>query len=237
MIRVMIAEDNTSLNHSCCNYLTKDKDIQIIFSAYDGRETLEKYKELKPDVLLLDLDLPKMNGLDVINNICLDSDEKDKANIIVISGNTNLRLNLLNTSKVYRVIPKPFDFDDIILAIKELPNKSNNNELTDKKIKEYLYYLNFNTFSDGTDYLVEAIMIAYNRPILMKNVKDIYSLISEKHTVPQNTVKSRIRNSIDTMERNTTKQEIQNKLKISHSRKLTTKYFIPLVLSHFENNK
>ena len=59
MIRVMIAEDNTSLNHLCCNYLTNDKDIQIVFSAYDGEETLEKYKELRPDVLLLDLDLPK----------------------------------------------------------------------------------------------------------------------------------------------------------------------------------
>ena len=32
MIRVMIAEDNTSLNHLCCNYLTNDKDIQIVFS-------------------------------------------------------------------------------------------------------------------------------------------------------------------------------------------------------------
>ena len=44
MIRVMIAEDNTSLNHLCCNYLTNDKDIQIVFSAYDGEETLERIK-------------------------------------------------------------------------------------------------------------------------------------------------------------------------------------------------
>lgn len=75
----MIAEDNTSLNHLCCNYLTNDKDIQIVFSAYDGEEALQKYKELRPDVLLLDLDLPKMNGLDVINNICLDTEEKTNA--------------------------------------------------------------------------------------------------------------------------------------------------------------
>lgn len=233
MIRVMIAEDNTSLNHLCCNYLTNDKDIQIVFSAYDGEETLEKYKELRPDVLLLDLDLPKMNGLDVINNICLDTEEKNKCNIIIISGNAPLRFNLLNTAKVYRVMPKPVDFDKVISAIKEIPNE--NNTLTEKEVKDYLYYLNFNTYSDGTDYLVEAIIMAYDRPILMKNVKDIYSLISEKHTVPTNTIKSSIRNSIDTMERNTAKQEIQDKLKISCSRKLTAKYFIPLALSHFRN--
>ena len=93
MIRVMIAEDNTLLNHLCCNYLTNDENIKLIFSAYDGEETLEKYNELKPDVLLLDLNLPKMNGLDVINNICLDSDEKNKCNIIIISGNMDLRFN------------------------------------------------------------------------------------------------------------------------------------------------
>lgn len=233
MIRVMIAEDNTSLNHLCCNYLTNDKDIQIVFSAYDGEETLQKYKELRPDVLLLDLDLPKMNGLDVINNICLDTEEKNKCNIIIISGNADLRFNLLNTAKVYRVMPKPVDFDKVISAIKEIPNE--NTTLTEKEVKDYLYYLNFNTYSDGTDYLVEAIKMAYERPILMKNVKDIYSLISEKHTVPTNTIKSSIRNSIDTMERNTTKEEIQDKLNISCSRKLTAKYFIPLALSHFKD--
>ena len=233
MIRVMIAEDNTALNHSCCNFLTNDKDIQIVFSSYNGEEALEKYRELKPDVLILDLGLPKMNGLDVINNICSDKDEKNKCNIIIMSGSTDLRLNLLNTAKVYRVLPKPVDFDRIKSTIKEIHNE--NNTLTEKQIKDYLYYLNFNTYSDGTDYLVEAIRLAYDRPILMKNIKDIYSIISAKHTIPSNTVKSSIRNSIDTMERNTSQQEIQTKLKISCSRKLTAKYFIPLVLSHFEN--
>lgn len=107
--------------------------------------------------------------------------------------------------------------------------------LQKKQIKKYLYYLNFNTYSDGTDYLIEAIQLAYNRPLLMKNVKDIYNLISKEHSVPPNTVKSSIRNSIETMERNTTQKEIQEKLKISNSRKLTTKYLIPLVVSHFDS--
>lgn len=234
MIRVMIAEDDTHLNHLCCNYLTKDNDIQIVYSAYDGEEALEKYKELKPDVLILDLGLPKMNGLDVINNICLDESEIDKNNIIIFSGDTFLKSNLLNTSKVFRIIPKlSSNYDKILSAIKDMHFLKNT--LSDKKIKDYLYFLNFNTYSDGTIYLIDAIKLAYDKPVLMKNVKDIYSLISKKYTIPHNTVKSSIRNSIDTMERNTTRKEIETKLNVPYSRKLTPKYFIPLVVSHFEN--
>ena len=93
MIQVMIADDNLDLNNLCCNILSKDKDIQIISSTLDGESTLKDYMQLKPDVLLLDLDLPKMNGIDIINNICLDETEKRKNNIIIISGNTELRYN------------------------------------------------------------------------------------------------------------------------------------------------
>lgn len=234
MIRVMIAEDDTNLNHLCCNYLTKDNDIQIVYSAYDGEETLEKYRELKPDVLLLDLGLPKMNGLDVINNICLDESEADKCNIIIFSGDGYLRSNLFNASKVFRIIPKSsYNYDTILSTIKEMHFIKN--VLTDKQIKDYLCFLNFNIYSDGTAFLIEAIKIAYDKPVLMKNVKSIYSKISEKYTIPHNTVKSSIRNSIDTMERNTTRKEIETKLNVPYSRKLTPKYFIPLVVSHFEN--
>lgn len=130
----MIDEDNSSLNHLCCNYLTNDKDIQIVFSAYDGEETLEKYKEIKPDVLLLDLDLPKMSGLDVIDNICLDKEKK--CNIIIIIGSADLRFNLLNTSKIYRVMHKPLDFDKIMSAIKEIHN--DNKILTEKNKRLFI---------------------------------------------------------------------------------------------------
>lgn len=122
MVNVMIADDNTELNNLYCNYLAKDKDIKIICSTSDGESTLQKYKELKPDVLLLDLNLPKMNGIDVLNNICLDTNEKKKCNIIVVSGDDTLRYNLLNTSKIFKIIPKskPVQLDDILITIKEL---------------------------------------------------------------------------------------------------------------------
>ena len=67
MIKVMIAEDNQSLCENCFEFLTNDEDIKVVSCTLDGKSTLEKYLEIKPDVLLLDLDLPKITGIEVIN--------------------------------------------------------------------------------------------------------------------------------------------------------------------------
>lgn len=120
MIKVMVADDNIELNSMCCKFLTNDKDIEVVSTTTDGENTLKNYLETKPDVLLLDLDLPKLSGLEIINDLCLDTEEKKKCNIIVISGNIDMRHNLYNTSKVFRIIPKPADFDYILDTIKEM---------------------------------------------------------------------------------------------------------------------
>ena len=119
MIRVMVADDNIDLNNLYCKFLTKDKDIKIISQTTDGKETLEKYKELKPDLLLLDLELPTISGLDIIELLSKDQKEKDNKNIIVISGDTNARTNLWNMKKVYISVPKPIDLEILLGQIKE----------------------------------------------------------------------------------------------------------------------
>ena len=43
MIKVMVADDHVGLNHAYCDFLSKDKDIQIVCSTFDGLETLKKY--------------------------------------------------------------------------------------------------------------------------------------------------------------------------------------------------
>lgn len=236
MIKVMVADDNTSLNDLCCSFLTKDKEIKIVSSTIDGETTLQKYIELKPDVLLLDLDMPKMNGLDVINNLCLDETEKKKNNIIIISGNAPLRYNLLNTSKVFRIMPKPIDFDNLLYTIKEISTIENRKKITNKEIRDFLFTLNFNLYADGTLYLIDALRFGIENPRLLRNIKDIYDKVAELHSIPSNSVKWGIRNAIETMNHNTTIDEINSKFNISYIKKMTPKYFIPLVISYFQKD-
>ena len=109
----------------------------------------------------------------------------------------------------------------------------NTNKLSDKKLREFLFTLNFNIYSVGTKYLIEAINIAYQKPYLLNKIKDIYSIISIKYSISEDSVKWSIRNSIETMNRNTSEKEINKKLDTIGYRKMTPKYFIPLVISLF----
>ena len=109
-----------------------------------------------------------------------------------------------------------------------------NNTLSDKKLRAFLFSLNFNIYSDGTKYLIDAIIIVSKQPSLLKNMKNIYSILSIKYSIPESSVKWAIRNSIDTMNRNTSDREINKKLSVAGYRKMTPKYFIPLVISHFK---
>ncbi len=234
MIQVMIADDNLDLNNLCCNILSKDKDIQIISSTLDGESTLKDYMRLKPDVLLLDLDLPKMNGIDIINNICLDETEKKKNNIIIISGNTELRYNLFNTSKIFRIMPKPVDFNDVISTIKEIVTENNYIPIVEKEIRNFLFSLNFNLYADGTRYLIDAIKLGSENIRLVRNIKTLYDEVAELHSTSSNTIKWGIRNAIETMNHNTTKHVINKIFHINYDKKMTPKYFIPLVISYFD---
>lgn len=234
MIQVMIADDNLDLNNLCCNILSKDKDIQIISSTLDGESTLKDYMRLKPDVLLLDLDLPKMNGIDIINNICLDETEKKKNNIIIISGNTELRYNLFNTSKIFRIMPKPVDFNDVISTIKEIVTENNYIPIVEKEIRNFLFSLNFNLYADGTRYLIDAIKLGSENIRLVRNIKTLYDEVAKLHSTSSNTIKWGIRNAIETMNHNTTKHEINKIFHINYDKKMTPKYFIPLVISYFD---
>ena len=60
MINLMIADDNIHYTEYLSSMLTKEKDIEVINISYDGFSVIDNYNNLKPDVLILDLDMPRL---------------------------------------------------------------------------------------------------------------------------------------------------------------------------------
>ncbi len=68
-VRVLIVDDSAFIRKALADILRKDSDIQVVGEAKDGNEAIEKFKELRPDVITLDYEMPKKNGIEVIREI------------------------------------------------------------------------------------------------------------------------------------------------------------------------
>lgn len=69
MIKVMLADDHVLVREGIRHLLEFDKSMEVIAEAKDGIECLKKLEYEKPDILLLDLTMPNMNGIHVLNEI------------------------------------------------------------------------------------------------------------------------------------------------------------------------
>jgi DNA-binding NarL/FixJ family response regulator len=69
-VRILVVDDLESWRRFLGVFLKEDPACQIICEASDGLEAIEKSRELQPDLILLDISLPKLNGIEVARQIC-----------------------------------------------------------------------------------------------------------------------------------------------------------------------
>lgn len=69
MINIVIADDHALVRAGLCRLLESKDDIRVVGETGTGRETIDLCEELKPDVLLLDLDMPDIDGLEVTRKL------------------------------------------------------------------------------------------------------------------------------------------------------------------------
>ena len=67
--KIIIADDHSMVREGLKQLLELDGDIKVIGEAGDGIECLELLQQMIPQVLLLDIDMPKMNGLELLKKI------------------------------------------------------------------------------------------------------------------------------------------------------------------------
>lgn len=69
MITVLVVDDSAFVRRSLCNIIERDKNIKVVATASNGLEAVEKAKEFDPDVITMDVEMPKMNGLQALERI------------------------------------------------------------------------------------------------------------------------------------------------------------------------
>lgn len=117
MARVMIADDSDAIRMVLQDILSIGGH-QIVAEAQNGAEAVEMYSQAIPDVLLLDLAMPKKDGLTVVKEV-MSKHPDAKIILITASDNQNI-INECLSHGAKSFISKPFDFDRVLKLINEL---------------------------------------------------------------------------------------------------------------------
>ena len=68
-ITILLADDHTILRDGLCSLLEKNPDFKVVGSVSNGREAVQEAKRLKPDVVVIDIAMPELNGIDATEQI------------------------------------------------------------------------------------------------------------------------------------------------------------------------
>jgi two-component system chemotaxis response regulator CheB len=96
MIRVLVVEDSPAVRELLVCILSSDADIEIVGTARTGEEALEEVERTRPDVITMDIHMPRMNGFDATRRIM----ETHPTPIVIVTGTTDTN----DASKAFRAI-------------------------------------------------------------------------------------------------------------------------------------
>src|SRR5256884_3610988 len=120
-LRILLADDHEIVRRGLCALLQRHEGWEVCGEASDGREALEMAKQLKPDVVIVDIGMPYLNGLDTTRQL-LQFDPQFKVIVLTITDSDQVIREALNAGARGFVL-KSDAARDLVSAVEALQNK------------------------------------------------------------------------------------------------------------------
>ena len=223
--RVLIADDNREFIRMMTAFLSHYPEFEIVAEAYNGKEALKKVQEFKPDILLLDIIMPVLDGIAVLEQL-QSMHLKKRPYIIALTGlEQDKMIKKITSFDLDYIFIKPFDFAMLIRRMQELgahgskkkfthsqiiansnlikarrsDKQSNTAKELQRKISDILQKIGISPSLKGYQYLREIIAVSLKDEGLLKSVtKTLYPMVAEKFGTTATRVERDIRHAIET---------------------------------------
>lgn len=204
MVKLLVVEDNREMSDILESFFSITPEVSLCGVAHDGVEAIAKIRELLPDVVLLDIIMPKMDGLSVLERLNL-MEIKRHPSVIVTSaiGQENITNKALSLGADYYMI-KPYSLPDLLnrvclIAAAEGAEKSGEKQQEKQYtpiIAKTMMELGIPTNMLGYQYCIEAVKILLEVEGPCAMVKGVYTMIAEKYETTLDCVEGAIRKAI-----------------------------------------
>lgn len=225
-INVLIADDNQDFSHTLSAYINSQEDMQITGMAKDGNEAVDIINTTNPDVVLLDVIMPHLDGLGVLEKVNTMNKEKRPMCIMLSAvGQDKITQKAISLGAEYYVV-KPFDIELLIKRIREIRHFRPTQEISTsasfymKEVKPQYIDISASNVSKednlealvtnvihevgvpahikGYQYLREAIIMVVNDiDVINQITKSLYPKIATKYNTTPSRVERAIRHAIE----------------------------------------
>lgn len=213
-ITVLIADDNKEYADTLSRNLATDYKINVCGIAYDGFQVLEMVDILKPDVLILEIVLPSLDGVGVLERLSYKKMEKHPK-IIVSSSlrQDKIAQSCMNLGADYFMV-KPVNFESLIGAIKRccgevsfgsgplsnngFPRQKQQIMDTETMVTEIIHEIGIPAHIKGYQYLRHSIMLVIeNLDVINSITKKLYPTVASDFNTTASRVERAIRHAIE----------------------------------------
>ena len=222
-ITVLVADDNKDFTMTLSSYLEKEEQIEIVGIAKDGNEAYEMTVKLQPDILLLDIIMPHLDGLGVLEKLGeTELAKRPLAIILSAVGQDKITQKAISLGAQYYIV-KPFDINVLIKRMKELknyqpsqlrggiitreikaqyidiaPEKKKDQDSLEALVTNLIHEVGVPAHIKGYQYLREAIMmVVKDTDVINQITKQLYPEIASKYHTTPSRVERAIRHAIE----------------------------------------
>ena len=215
-LNIAIADDNERMLDLLGNIIHQDKELELVGQAENGKDMYEIIRNKEPDVVLLDIFMPKMDGLTVMEKVNTDKTLKKRPAFIVVSavGQERITEDAFNLGAYYYIL-KPFDNEFLLDRIKDIGNLSSGKRTLHRPVQgqavlpkpernlemvvtNIIHEIGVPAHIKGYQYLRDAIILSVDDVEMLNSItKILYPTIAKKHQTTPSRVERAIRHAIE----------------------------------------